>query len=110
MALKDIPKASFPAKIQVVFTEGHLTAGEVPACPQRIEMDPNVPLEVDEATAAYLLSLPGTVRVDPELAPVPEAPAPDPIQPAQLDPLPPVQPDPIPSPAPVQEPSTAPEV
>ena len=91
--------------VQVIFTEGHLTAGEVPACPQRIEMDPNVPQEVDGATAAYLLSLPGTRQVDP--APTPDqadpdpAPVPDVIPPAQLDPISP--------PAPVQEPSTAPE-
>ncbi len=92
MAMK--PTALF-SMIQVAFTEGHLTAGEVPACPQRIEMDPNVPLTVDEATAAYLLALPGTVQVLPEPAPVPDI-------------IPPVQPDPILPPAPIQEPSTAP--
>ena len=99
-----------PEQVQVVYTKGHLTAGEVPACPQRIEMDPNVPLPVDAATAAYLLSLPDVAQLPAEAAPEPVPdPDPDPV-PAAPQSIQPVQPFSITSLAPPAEPSPLSEV
>lgn len=82
MAPKDLPKPDAPARVFVACLTGYLTAGEIPDFPARIELAPFAPLEVDEATAAYLLTFPGVVRLVPDAPTFPLAP------PAEPSPLP----------------------